>query len=155
MGRRLRLVLAAGAIVPVAVIATARSCAACSCVTDDPRAFFASADVVFRGVVTEDEEPSWLGGLSTWFGGEPPEARATLRVDETWKGTVPSEVDVLAGPGSCAITFTEGVEYIVYGDQRDDDTLVTGVCEGTISTDHAAEVEALLSDLGPATPTAG
>ncbi|MDP9365484.1 MAG: hypothetical protein M3Q10_14885 [Chloroflexota bacterium] len=154
MGRGYRRLLVVGALVPLAILLAPGSCAACSCVTDDPRQHFANADAVFRGLVVGTEEPSWWEDWLPRLGGEPPESRARLRVDETWKGSVPSEAEVSTGLGTCATTFTEGVEYVVFAGEPDDGALVTSVCHGTISTDHTVEVEALLSVLGPATPTA-
>ena len=154
MGRRIRLGLVAGALAPLAILLVPGSCAACSCVTDDPRQLVANADAVFRGVVVGTEEPSWWEDWLPLVGGDPTESRARFRVDETWKGSVPSEAEVSTGLGTCAITFTKGIEYVVFAGQPDDGALVTSVCHGTISTDHTVEVEALLSVLGPATPTA-
>ena len=129
-------------------LALPRPCLACSCVTDDPRAHFRRAGVVFRGRVVEVEEPPrWRLFVSY-------QTEARLRADAVWKGAPQSEYRVKGGDGGgdCTITFSEGVEYVVYGQGTGDEALETNVCIGTISTDHRSEVAQTLAALGPATP---
>ena len=143
-----------------AALAAPWPCVACSCATDDPRQHTAWADLIFRGQVVEVEEPSTWEEWQTllpWYWNDPDalQTEARLRADTMWKGSVQSEFLVAAGPGTCGITFTEGVDYIVYAKGREDAMLSTNRCVGTISTDHVDEVAVTLAALGPGTPVTG
>ncbi|CAA9437452.1 MAG: hypothetical protein AVDCRST_MAG03-3714 [uncultured Rubrobacteraceae bacterium] len=127
--------LASLALLTLTLVALLPDCAsACSCAalpgTPQERAgkALSGSTAVFSGEVVEFEKPPPAttmieGTMMSMMGGGGPEATATLRVSEVWKGprqqtmTVTTEAD--SGVG-CGYPFEDGREYLVYatGDER-------------------------------------
>ncbi len=113
-------------------------------------------DVVVRGRVVEvDELPEWQNDLP-WNWDNLRRTEARIRVETAWKGTVPPKIVVEGGDGGpdCSVRFTQGVDYLVFGQDRGAEVLYTDACAGTISADHVTEVAAVLAALGPGAPMA-
>jgi len=80
------------------------------------------------------------------------EFRATIAVEQTWKGAVADTVDVstIAISAACGISFREGARFIVYASPQ--------VPQGRLWTERCMRTRPLsdaqwdLATLGPATP---
>lgn len=116
---------------------------ACSCMVSGPpcQAYWRS-DVIFAGTVTGIASKS----VKETFG-DNREYWRTMRVvsfavENTYKGTKNSYVEVLtgAGGGDCGYQFSRGGRYMVYADRdKDDGLLYTGICSRTRTLESAAE----------------
>jgi hypothetical protein len=116
------------------------------------------ADVIFSGRVTKVErvnEQKLLSGLTY-------EQIVTFRVQNTWKGTLQSQVVVRGGPsigrdcgvGGCGYTFKHGRSYLVfaYGDPAND--VSADICSRTALL-SSREARQDLAALGPGQLPAG
>jgi hypothetical protein len=87
----------------VLILSTALSGLACDCLTRNASESFADATAVFVGTVTKDEVDFHRSVY-------------TLRVEQSFKGNVPSEVK-LTHESMCGRQFHLGWQYIVYAQQ--------------------------------------
>ena len=123
----------------------------CSCgtVAGTPQETLSGSKAVFSGEVVDFEKPPPAtkmieGTMWTVMGGGGPEATATLRVSEVWRGprqqtiTVTTEADSSVG---CGYPFEEGRDYLVYATGEDPSV---GLCSETKPLSEAGtDLEAL------------
>jgi hypothetical protein len=144
--------LASLTLLTLSLVALLPDCAsACSCAAlpGTPQEILSRSKAVFSGEVVEFDKPPPAttmieGTMMSMMGGGGPEATATLRVSEVWKGprqqtmTVTTEAD--SGMG-CGYPFEEGREYLVYATGNDPSV---GLCSETKPLSEAdADLEAL------------
>jgi hypothetical protein len=147
-------------LLALSLVALLPDCAsACMCAVEGgPKAraekAIAGSDAVFSGEVVElEKEPPDTemveGTMMTVMGGSGREATVTLQVSEVWKGpeqqTVRFTTPVADGI-SCAISFEEGREYLVYANGEQD--LKVGGCSETKPLSRAGTDLVLLGDSG-------
>ena len=116
------ILLAATAPVPVG---------ACVCRPADPSPCVAASEVdaVFVGEVVEWSKVELPPDASPFMG----EARNRMRVSESFRGDLGSEVDIYTNSSgsSCSSGLEKGVPYVVYARRGDDGRLRTGMCMRT------------------------
>ncbi|WP_204563021.1 hypothetical protein [Neobacillus notoginsengisoli] len=105
-----------------------------------------SSRAVFSGKVIEIKEGKQAGIVVE---------KVLFEVDQTWKGSVNSQVNLATEHNSCSFQFREGENYIVYAKPspkfKDESLLTTGVCDRTALVGQANED---LSILGTGTAPA-
>lgn len=111
-------------LVAILVLSVAASASrACTCPGYTPEEAFATADVVFSGVVLEvlllPPEPGW--GVMK---------RATFQVFDCWKGSPGSNAYVWTDPlgEACGVPFVFHEEYLVYAQNFGSHGYETNVC---------------------------
>jgi Tissue inhibitor of metalloproteinase len=145
--------LASLTLLTLSLVALLPDCAsACSCaaVPGTPQEILSGSEAVFSGEVVEFEKPPpdtamVEGTMWTIIGGGGPEATATLRVSEVWKGPRQQTIEITTEADSgvgCGYPFEEGQEYLVYA--TGNDHLSVSLCSETKPLSEAeADLEAL------------
>jgi len=126
------------ALVIVAVLGSARSALACSCMESAaPCRAFWSTPVVFDGVVRSVDS----------------QGMATFDVRHVWKGNVPAGIAIPSGNGaSCRSVFRAGRRYLVFAVKNPRDGELDTSCSATREWDGSGrDVEFLASLSKPAT----
>ena len=94
----------------------------CSCrERQPPCSQYATADVVFSGLVTKITPPNEGDFRET----------ISFNVEKPFKGVSDNVVDITDSRTSCSVSFKEGEKYLVYAYRSDDKKLYTSYCTRT------------------------
>jgi hypothetical protein len=132
--------IALAACVWFALVFGPRAAEACSCLTPGPacqEVFRAQAVFAATVVSVEDTQLSVAADRAI----SSSVRRVRMRVTEAFTGVLTGEVIVTTGQGGgdCGYPFIAGGSYVVYGQEREGDTLVTTICSRTKPVRDAAE----------------
>lgn len=129
-------------VLALPLAAAAPAARACTCAPPgEPRAELAASDAVFTGRVISAEP--------TDRGDRFPRLSVRFALAEVWKGLPEGDratVTTAADSAACGYHFEPGEDYLVYAQEGDPGTLVTGLCTRNAPLDRAGDDLAALGE---------